>query len=234
MATRSAILRTLRHVVGDRERGGAEVGDAGADQVVDHVGHDRIEAGGRLVEEHDLRLRWRWPGRGRPASACRPTARPARDRPLRRRARPWPGSRSPCSRASGRGSYRWSPAGRRRRSPRPAGCRTRRHPGTACRTCCVIARRACGSAGRRPPRRRSRSSRDRARAGRGCISAAPTCRCRSRRSPPPICRRRTSRSRPSQDALGAEALGTGPRIADLGPARCWHLAHRLKNISVTT
>ena len=47
------------------------------DQLVDHIGHDRVEPGGRLVEEQDLRARARWPGRGRRASACRPTARPA-------------------------------------------------------------------------------------------------------------------------------------------------------------
>ena len=45
-----------RHVVGDRDRGGAEIADAFHDQVVDDVGHDRVEAGGRLVEEDDLRL----------------------------------------------------------------------------------------------------------------------------------------------------------------------------------
>ena len=50
----SAILRAAGHVVGDRERGGAEALDAVDDQIVDDVGHDRVEAGGRLVEEDDL------------------------------------------------------------------------------------------------------------------------------------------------------------------------------------
>ena len=44
------------HVVGDGDRGGAHLGDELADQVVDDPGHDRVEAGGRLVEEDDGRV----------------------------------------------------------------------------------------------------------------------------------------------------------------------------------
>ena len=54
------------------------------DQVVDHVGHDRVEAGGRLVEEDDLRLGGDRAGQRRRASACRPTARPGRSSPTSR------------------------------------------------------------------------------------------------------------------------------------------------------
>jgi hypothetical protein len=49
-----ADLARAGHVVGDRHRGGAEVADAFHDQVVDDVGYDRIESGGRFVEEVDL------------------------------------------------------------------------------------------------------------------------------------------------------------------------------------
>ena len=41
------------HVVGDGDGGGAHLGDQLADQVVDDAGHDRVEAGGGLVEEDD-------------------------------------------------------------------------------------------------------------------------------------------------------------------------------------
>src|SRR5260221_5577829 len=44
------------HVVGDRHRGGAELLDAFDDQLVDDIGHDRVEPGGRLVEKDDLGL----------------------------------------------------------------------------------------------------------------------------------------------------------------------------------
>ena len=42
------------HVVGDGDRGRAHLGDELADQLVDDVGQDRVEAGGRLVEEDHL------------------------------------------------------------------------------------------------------------------------------------------------------------------------------------
>src|SRR5687767_13590024 len=44
------------HVVGDGKGGGAQVVHALLDQLVDDLAHDRIEAGGRLVEKDDLRL----------------------------------------------------------------------------------------------------------------------------------------------------------------------------------
>ena len=49
-------LARRRHVVGDRDGRGAEALHAVDDQIVDDVGHDRIETGGRLVEEDDLRI----------------------------------------------------------------------------------------------------------------------------------------------------------------------------------
>ena len=39
------------HVVGDGDRRRADLGDELADQIVDDPGHDRVEPGGRLVEE---------------------------------------------------------------------------------------------------------------------------------------------------------------------------------------
>ena len=53
---RWAILRALAYVVGDRQGGGAQLVDALDDQFVDDVAHDRVEPGGRLVEEDDLGL----------------------------------------------------------------------------------------------------------------------------------------------------------------------------------
>src|SRR5260370_1103539 len=44
------------HVVGDRYSRGAELLDAFHDELVDDVGHDRVEPARRLVEEDDLRL----------------------------------------------------------------------------------------------------------------------------------------------------------------------------------
>ncbi len=44
------------HVVGDGDGGAAKPLDAVDDQAVDHRPHDRIEAGGRLIEEHDIGL----------------------------------------------------------------------------------------------------------------------------------------------------------------------------------
>jgi hypothetical protein len=44
------------HVVRDGQRGGAQRLAALDDQLVDHVAHDRVQPGGRLVEEDDLRL----------------------------------------------------------------------------------------------------------------------------------------------------------------------------------
>jgi hypothetical protein len=91
--------------VGDRHGGGAEVAHAVDDQIVDHVGHDRVEAGRRLVEEDDLGFGGDGAGEARRASACRPTARPGKSSPtlgpepdLRRASRarcraPW---RAPC------------------------------------------------------------------------------------------------------------------------------------------
>ena len=117
------------------------------DQIVDHVGHDRIEAGGRLVEEDDLGLARRWRGRGRRASACRPTARPGTARRLRGRGRPAPSFSIAISLRLGARHAVGPGSGRRRHSPRRAANRTARRPGTACRTC---ASRGRASAPRMP------------------------------------------------------------------------------------
>ena len=53
-----------RHVVGDGDGGAAEAFHAIDDQPVDHRAHDRVEAGGRLVEEHDRRFRGDGAGQG--------------------------------------------------------------------------------------------------------------------------------------------------------------------------
>src|ERR1700749_4794514 len=45
------------HVMGDGERGYAQILDQRGDQIVDHVGADRVEPGGGLVKEYDLRAR---------------------------------------------------------------------------------------------------------------------------------------------------------------------------------
>src|SRR5579859_1047271 len=50
-------LARRAHVVGDSERGHAQILDQRGDQIVDHVGADRIEPGGWLVEEDDLGAR---------------------------------------------------------------------------------------------------------------------------------------------------------------------------------
>ena len=71
---RSAILRALAMSWVIETAVAPSSLDAFHDQLVDHVGHDRIEAGGRLVEEDDLRLARRWRGPARRASACRRTA----------------------------------------------------------------------------------------------------------------------------------------------------------------
>src|SRR6185312_6133327 len=49
-------LARARHVMRDRDRGRAEILDAFDDEIVDYIAHDRIEAGGRLVEDDDLGL----------------------------------------------------------------------------------------------------------------------------------------------------------------------------------
>ena len=68
------------------------------DQLVDHVAHDRVQPGRRLVVEHQSRASAPAPGPGPRASACRRTARPAS----------WPG-RSPAGRPrpAARGRSRW-------------------------------------------------------------------------------------------------------------------------------
>ncbi len=123
-----------RHVVGDGHRRRAHLRHDLADQVVDDAGHDRVEAGGRLVEEDDLGLRGDGTGQAARASACRPTAPPGNwsatsgVRPTAAQLLDGDGARlargrSPCRASAGR-----------RRSPRRAGVEQRRRPGTASRT----------------------------------------------------------------------------------------------------
>ena len=80
------------------------------DQSVDHVGHDRVEAGRRLVVEHHLRVERQRPGQARRASASRRTARPASS------ARRVAGSPTSCSRSRTRSAISVSVT---RPSPQP-------------------------------------------------------------------------------------------------------------------
>ena len=93
---RSAILRALAMSWVIESVGDAEILHRGDDQIVDDVGHDRIEAGGRLVEEDDLRIG----GDGaRQADALLHAAGKFGRRKIarrRRRGRPWRVSRSRC------------------------------------------------------------------------------------------------------------------------------------------
>ena len=84
MAMRSAILRALAMSWVIESAVAPRSLDAVDDQVVDDVGHDRVEAGGRLVEEDDLGLGGDRAGEARRASACRRRARPATGRRRRR------------------------------------------------------------------------------------------------------------------------------------------------------
>ena len=88
------------------------------DQVVDDVGHDRVEAGGRLVEEDDLGLARRWRGPAPRASACRRRVRTgtARRSPARGRQRPVSATRHFARLFAA--SCRRSGSGRRRHFPR--------------------------------------------------------------------------------------------------------------------
>ncbi len=146
-------LARADHVVGDGKRRGADILHRRDDQIVDHVGHDGIEAGGRLVEEDDLRIG----GDGaRQADALLHAAGQfgrARDRP-RPAPRPTLASFSMAmSLAPWRAPCRGPGSGRTRHSPRPAGCRTAPRPGTACRIC---------------------ASSDRARAPRSWVTSSPS------------------------------------------------------------
>ena len=55
-ATRSQIAAQRIEIVGDHDHGQAEAALQAADQPVERRGADRIEAGGRLVQEQDLRI----------------------------------------------------------------------------------------------------------------------------------------------------------------------------------
>ena len=126
-------------IVRDQEDGEAEPLAKLDDQLVEGGGADRIEAGGRLVEEQQLRDRARARGRCRRASACRRKARPGiwGRHPATGRS-----SRS-CRRRSRRAA---SPTGADRiraaapgRSRRRSGSRTGRRPGTVCPSACGCA-----------------------------------------------------------------------------------------------
>ena len=135
MATWSATVRTVVMswvmVIGGR----AHLGDELADEVVDDAGHDRVEAGGRLVEEDHRRVggdgageadallhaagelgRVEVGGLGAEADAGELVDREVA------------GGAAAERRRGGRGS------GGRRRSARPSGCRRAPPPGRACRS----------------------------------------------------------------------------------------------------
>ena len=71
VADRIAAVEVVRH----HEHGQAEALLQVADQLVEGRGADRVEPGGRLVEEDDARGRAPARGRARRACACRPRAR---------------------------------------------------------------------------------------------------------------------------------------------------------------
>ena len=132
-----------RHDVGRyREHGRAGPRLVGGEQVVDLLRRDRIEAGGRLVVDHDLGV---GDGRARDADALLHAARQLagelvlaageadRAQPRLRRARR--SRRRRCRRAARAGT---------RRCLRRRGSRTARSSGTACR-CAGAARRAATS-----------------------------------------------------------------------------------------
>ena len=47
-------LARARHVMGDGERGGPQRAHAVHNQVIDHIGHNGVEPGGRLIKEDDI------------------------------------------------------------------------------------------------------------------------------------------------------------------------------------
>ena len=80
--------RQTVQIVGHHEDGQAQALLQAANQLVEGGGADRIEAGGRLVQEQDLRDRGPARGPGRPACSCRPRAPPGSCRRTRAAARP--------------------------------------------------------------------------------------------------------------------------------------------------
>ena len=180
--------------------------------------HDRVEAGRRLVVEHDLRVEGQRPGQADPLPhAARQLGRLLRldavgGRPTSCSRWRDPLARSPARRAAA------APAGRRRRCRRPSGCRTGPPPGTGSRTA-AAAGSARARAGRRASGRRS-GPRPRVGRSRPMISFSSTV------LPQPLSPMTTSvwpRGDPqvdvAQHALRAELHRHGRSSSMIGPAR---------------
>ena len=226
-------LAHARHVVGDRERGGARA--AGRSRTISSLITSAMIGSSPVVGSSKKRISgWVAMARARPTRFCMPPDSSAGDRSATSAARPtWPRISTARCRGLAPDPAACLAAGRRRRSPRPAGCRTAPRPGTACRTCARTCSQRSARRRRSPPRRRSGSSRSSgSQDAEDALDQHRLAGARAADHHQRLARRPRSRSTPSQHLLGAEALGTGPRIRDLWAA--WRLAHRLKNSSVTT
>ena len=226
---RSAILRALAMSWVIESAVAPSSLDAVDDQIVDDVGHDRVEAGRRLVEEDDLGLGG--DGAGEADALLHAAGQLGRHRARRPRAPSptWPSfAIAPCLRLA-----RGRPAGG---LDEPEGDvlpdRQAVEQRAALEQHAELARsssHACRARRRPPPRRRCGSSRCRA-----CIR--PRMHLSSTDLPvpePPITTSDwpagRSRSTPCSTCFGPKLL-VRPRIAILGS----RLAHRLKNSAVTT
>ena len=164
--------------MGDEHRGAA--GDDPLERVAHERGGDRVEVGGRLVDEHERGIAQRDAGEREPP----PLAGAGGDAAL-----PHPGGEA--ARQRGRPRHR---ARRRRAPPTAARRRPRRRRGAGCRRASPAAAPAAAAstpsarATRRGPSRRARArrsgpSRDGPAAARAGRAAASTCRRRSARRP---------------------------------------------------
>ena len=124
------------------------------DQLVDHIGHDRIEPGGRLVVEHHLGVEGQGAGQADALlHAAGQLGRLLRASTVGRQAdflQPLPDDLARSPSPAGRPGR----AGRRRRCRRPTGCRTGPPPGTGSRSAAAAAS-ARARAGRPAPGRRT-------------------------------------------------------------------------------
>ena len=169
------------HVVGDDHRGHAEVVGGPADHVVDVLGGDGVEAGGRFIVEQNLRPVDQRPRQAHPlAHAARQLGREllldvgdvGQVQPVQQIAHPlqhlFPRQLVPLQQRE------------RRCSPPPSSNRTGRRTGTPCRTC-AAARPARPRSCRRCPRRRPGCGPSRAASAPSGASSAPICPAPSRR-----------------------------------------------------
>ena len=166
------VVAHLLHVVeqvGRHQHRDAERAEPG-DEREHLLAAERVEPGGRLVEQHQLRDRRRAPGRAWCAGACRSRTRrsggsgPRRGRRGRGCRTPAGGRRGPAARSARRTSTR-----RRPRSGRAAGSRARACSRAASARRSGRRRRRC-----RTPRRGPRSG------GRGRAAAGTSSSCRRR------------------------------------------------------